>query len=241
LAKIANDYGKSSHQSNSPPKAITVVKSGEEAKFLDPLPAEALWSVGPKTAAKLAEMGIYTIGDIARCPYEDLVERFGKHGDSLSKFSRGLDNSPIETSHDIKSISGETTFAKDTRDEKFIEKTVRSFSEEISERLKKTDLVGSTVKIKIRWSDFTTLTRQSTVTIPTSESLDIYVISMKLLKNLWDGRKPIRLIGVGISNLTSTKTQLLLWDSNKEDQALGKALEELKGKYGEGIIRNGNK
>jgi DNA polymerase-4 len=239
VAKIATDFGKSAHVGNSPPNAITVVKPGEEAIFLAPLPAEALWGVGPKTAEKLAEMGIYTIGDIASWPHEELVKRFGRHGDSLSKFSKGLDDSPITTTHVVKSISCETTFAKDTCDRKFIEKIITSFSDRLSVNLKEDNLVGVTVKIKIRWSDFTTLTRQSTIEIPTDKSQEIYAISIKLLNWLWDGKRPIRLVGVGVSNLTSPKEQLLLWEFKSNHQPLEKALTELKNKYGDSIITKG--
>jgi DNA polymerase IV len=239
VAKIATNVGKSSHRADSPPHAITVVAPGGEAEFLDPLPVEALWGVGPKTAAKLEQLGIFTIGTIARWPYEDLVRRFGKHGEMLSKFAAGIDTSPITTTHEIKSISQETTFIKDIRDKKFIETTIKSLSESIAHQLRKSNLVGSTVKIKLRWTDFTTLTRQTTLGKPTNDSNEIYIHSIKLLDNNWDGKAPIRLVGVGISNLASPKGQLSLWDASQEDQKVEKVIKELKDRFGDRIINQG--
>jgi DNA polymerase-4 len=122
VAKIANDVGKSKQHSDTPPNAITIVNPGEEAMFLEQLPAETLWGIGPKTASKLEEMGIYTIGDIARWSQEDLVKRFGKHGVLISRFSRGIDERPLVKQHTRKSISRETTFSKDSSDREHIRK-----------------------------------------------------------------------------------------------------------------------
>jgi DNA polymerase-4 len=239
VAKIATDVGKSSHDSDSPPNAITVVSPAKEMEFLDPLPVEALWGVGPKTAAKLEQLGILTIGALARWPYEDLVKRFGKHGDMLSKYAHGIDNSPISTEHVIKSISRETTFTKDVRDEKYIDKIIKSLSENVSQRLKKSYMVGSTVRIKLRWSDFTSLTRQITLSIPTDDPSEIYSYSMKLLDTTWDRKRSIRLVGVGISNLTTHKIQLSLWSATNKSQVIEKVITQLQDRFGSDIIHRG--
>ena len=127
VAKIATEVGKKSALSGAsaqtkgkgePPNALTIVPPGTEAAFLDPLPADMLWGVGPKTAARLAEYGIHAIGDIARRPAADLVRWFGENGQELWRHARGVDERPIVTEYEAKSISQETTFARDVRDDR---------------------------------------------------------------------------------------------------------------------------
>src|SRR5436190_7907122 len=144
VAKVATDVGKSLVRSGKMPQAICVVPPGDEATFLAPLPATALWGVGPKTAEKLAELGIHTIGDIAAWPAADLVRRFGQHGDDLARRSRGIDDRPIVTERAAKSISQETTFARDVTDRAFLEKTLREQVSEIARKLRREDLMGTT-------------------------------------------------------------------------------------------------
>lgn len=239
VAKIANDVGKSMHHSDSPPNAITIVKPGDEAVFMEKLPVEYLWGIGPKTSAKLEEMGIFTIGDIARWPQDDLIKRFGKHGVQISKYSRGIDDRPLVKSHTIKSISRETTFSKDSRDQVYVGKTLEKLTTDVARRLRNANLAGVTVKIKVRWSDFTTITRQSTLKIPTNSYEIIHKAALNLLDEVWDNRSAIRLIGIGISNLSNPDRQLHFWDSEPGSNELEEALTELKDKFGDGIITRG--
>lgn len=226
VAKIANDHGKrQAHQSGErpgqPPNAITVVLPGEEARFLDPLPSEALWGVGPKTAARLAEMGIHTIGDIARWPEEDLVERFGKNGRDLALHARGLDDRPVITIHEAKSISQETTFVRDVRDLDVLQKALRTQAEGVGRSLREAGLCCGTVKLKFRWPDFRTATRQLTLAAPTDLDEVIYDTALQLFHALWKPRQAVRLLGVGASKLVpaggvnpaprTTLKQLSLW------------------------------
>jgi DNA polymerase IV len=159
VAKIATDVGKGMARSGAIPSAICVVPPGEEAAFLAPLPASALWGVGPKTADKLAGMGILTIGDIAVWPPEDLARRFGQHGEDLTRRARGQDERPIVTERAAKSISQETTFAHDVRDRERLEQTLRVQAQEVAAKLQRKGLMGTSVKLKIRWPDFSTPTR----------------------------------------------------------------------------------
>lgn len=160
---IANDVGKSSVRSDRPPNALQVVPPGQEATFLAPLPVEALWGVGPKTAERLHGLGLHTIGDLARWPEADLVRRFGQHGHDLARHSKGLDERPVVTEHEAKSISQEVTFAKDITDGSLLQDTLRRQSEQVGYQLQRKGLSGTTVKLKLRWADFTTLTRQVTL------------------------------------------------------------------------------
>jgi len=250
VAKIANDAGKAARRSNEPPSAITVVPPGEEAAFLAPLPVEALWGVGPKTAARLAEVGILTIGDLAGWPERNLVHRFGKNGFDLAQHARGIDESPIVTFHEAKSISQEVTYARDVQDEKILKQTIQQLSDKVGKRLRQDALSGTTVKIKLRWPDFTTITRQSSFEIPVDQDLQIYQAAIGLFEKTWKPGQPVRLIGVGVSGLGLPIRQLSLWDrdvniktgqSTERERRLQEAIDELRERYGEAILQRGNK
>jgi len=148
IAKVATDVGKGMVHSGQMPQAICVVPPGDEAAFLAPLPATALWGVGPKTAQKLAELGIHTIGDIAAWPAADLARRFGQHGEDLARRARGIDDRPIVTVRATKSTSQETTFARDVTDQATLERTLREQAAEITQKLRRDDLMGTTMKLK---------------------------------------------------------------------------------------------
>jgi DNA polymerase-4 len=240
VAKIANEVGKKGGRSGQPPFAITVVPAGDEAEFLASLPAEMLWGVGPKTSARLAGLGIHTIGDIARWPEGELVRLFGENGREMAMHARGQDRRPVVTEREIKSISQEITYARDTRDDASIEKTLRKLSAQVGRRLRNKDLAGTTVKLKIRWPDFTTLTRQVTLPHPTDNDLEITEAALKLLHKVRVPKQAVRLIGVGVSRLGPPVRQLELWEHGTEKaRRLQAVMDELREKYGEAVIRKG--
>lgn len=241
VAKIATEVGKkSSKRKNEPPFGFTVVPAGEEARFLAPLPADMLWGVGPKTNARLAELGIHTIGDIARWPEKELVSLFGENGRDLWHHANGIDNRPIVTEYETKSVSQETTFNVDIRDEKHLLKTLREQSHDVALQLRKNDLAGKTVKIKIRWPDFTTLTRQVTLPTITDNEDEIYRAAVKLMNAVRKPDQAVRLIGVGVSGIGAPVRQLSLWDVGSEkSRKLQEVMDELQAKYGKDVIRKG--
>lgn len=241
VAKIATEVGKkSSKRKNEPPFGFTVVPAGEEARFLAPLPADMLWGVGPKTNARLAELGIHTIGDIARWPEKELVSLFGENGRDLWRHANGIDNRPIVTEYETKSVSQETTFNVDIRDEKHLLKTLREQSHDVALQLRKNDLAGKTVKIKIRWPDFTTLTRQVTLPTLTDNEDEIYRAAVKLMNAVRKPDQAVRLIGVGVSGIGAPVRQLSLWDVGSEkSRKLQVVVDELQAKYGKDVIRKG--
>ncbi|MBI5353491.1 MAG: DNA polymerase IV [Chloroflexi bacterium] len=242
VAKIATEVGKKSgKKKNEPPFALTIVPNGEESKFLAPLPADMLWGVGPKTYARLIELGIHTIGDIANWPEKEIINLFGENGRDLWHHAQGMDNRPIVTEYETKSVSQETTFNVDVHDEKTLEKTLREQSKEVGRQLRKSDLAGKTVKLKIRWSDFTTLTRQ--ITLPTSTDSDdeIFRTAVKLLKTVRKQNQAVRLIGVGISGIGFPVRQLSLWDVGSEkSRKLQEVVDQLQEKYGRDVIHKGD-
>lgn len=218
VAKIASDFGKAQFSGEGPPNALTVVAPGTEAAFLSPLPVRALWGIGPKTEERLNELGIQTIGDLARADPAVLTERFGKHGEEMTARAHGIDHSPLVTEREAKSFSQETTFARDVRDIRTLKLQVWRQANDVSTALRRRELTASTIKIKVRWPDFTTLTRQMTITQPTDEPEVIGRIAWKLISRIWKPGKPVRLIGVGVSGLGQPSRQLELWDIIEEKE-----------------------
>ena len=240
VAKIATEVGKKAAKEGKPPFALTIVPSGKEAEFLAPLPADMLWGVGPKTSARLNDLGIHTIGDIASWPEDELIRLFGENGRDMAKHARGRDDRPVVTEREIKSISQEVTFSRDVRDDKSIEKTLADLSAQVGRRLRKNELAGTTVKLKIRWPDFTTPTRQVTLPSPTDQDDEIARTALGLLKKIRKPGQAVRLIGVGVSGLGQPMRQLGLWETGSEkERKLQEVMDELKEKYGKDAINRG--
>lgn len=259
VAKLATEVGKSlalreikAQGEVKPPNAITVVPFGEEAAFLAPLPAEMLWGVGPKTSARLTELGIHTIGDIAKWPEDQMIRLFGENGRDLARHSRGIDDRPITTEHETKSVSQEITFSRDVRDDAVLQKTIREMSAEVGKQLRKSSLAGKTIKLKIRWPDFTTLTRQTTLDNPTDQDDEIERTALALMKSVRKPNQAVRLIGVGVTGLGQPIRQLGLWDTSEahrraavrmdseKERKLQEVIDMLQEKYGNHIIKRGN-
>jgi DNA polymerase-4 len=241
VAKIANNVGKASalrrEGHEGAPNALQVVLPGQEAAFLAPLAAGELWGVGPKTALRLAELGMHTIGDIARFPEKELVARFGKIGAELALRSRGIDTRPLVTEHERKSISEETTFVRDVSDGEHLRGTLREQSERVAASLKAAGLTGACVKLKLRWSDFTTLTRQTTLAGGTDDPALIFSTVEQLLGREWSGR-PVRLIGVGVSALSNEVRQMGLFDAPDERaDRLFATMQKLRRRFEDAAVR----
>jgi DNA polymerase-4 len=240
VAKIANDVGKKAAKGNAPPCAITIVPPGQEANFLARLPTEMLWGVGPKTATRLAGLGINTIGELARWPEKDLLQRFGENGAELSRHARGLDDRPVSSGREVKSVSQETTFVRDVRDDLLLEKKVQELSAQVGRRLRKAGLAGTTVRIKLRWPDFSSLTRQVKLESPTNSDDEIARAALAQLAKVRATGKAVRLIGVGVSGLGEPLRQLLLWeDGSEKARKLEATLDALQERFGDKVIQRG--
>jgi DNA polymerase-4 len=240
VAKIATEVGKHSSQGAGPPFALTIVPRSEEASFLAPLPIELLWGVGPRTAAKLADLGMRTIGDVAAWPEAALIKLLGENGRDLARHARGLDERPVVTEHEAKSMSQETTFARDLRDDGVLERTVRQLAGEVGGYLRKTNLAGSTIRLKLRRPDFTTLTRQTTLAQRTNDDDEIGRVAVALLRTVRNPGEPVRLIGVGVSGLGVPIYQLQLWDRGSDKyRRLTAAIDDLRDRYGDYVIHRG--
>jgi DNA polymerase-4 len=202
VAKVASDRDK--------PGGLTVVRPGEEAAFLALLPVRVLWGVGPVTAAKLAHMGVTTVGDLARLPEEELRARFGKHAADMARRARGIDKRPVVTEHERKSVSQERTFARDLKDARALRRQLWRLSQGVAGRLKGAQLAAGTIAIKLRYADFTTLTRQMSLAVPTDDERAIYRAARTLLDRAWQRGRSVRLLGVAGQDLSPPTGQLPL-------------------------------
>jgi DNA polymerase-4 len=240
VAKIANDVGKKASKSNTAPNALTVIPPGKEAEFLAPLPVEMLWGIGPKTAEKLSSMNIQTIGELASFPPETIAKRFGKIGWDLAKRAKGIDKRPIVTQREAKSISQETTFPKDIQDGEVLREILKKQARRVTKQLQKKRYTARTVKIKIRWPDFTTLTRQTTLLSPTADQDIITNAAIQLFDQIWERGKLVRLLGMGVSNFEDQPRQLSLFESDvKKEVRLQNAISELQDRFGKEAIWRG--
>jgi DNA polymerase-4 len=184
-------------------------------------------------------LGARTIGDLARRREEEIVALFGKHGRSLVLAAKGIDNSPVVVEHEARSISQETTFERDVADEVILRRTLRRLAEMVGRRVRRHQVCGATVRIKLRWADFTTLTRQVTLAQPTDQDSVICDAALHLFAVTWPRGRPVRLVGVGLSGFEGSAYQLGLW-SNPHLERLRRleiALDELRDRYGSRAIQ----
>jgi len=201
LAKIASDHQK--------PDGLTLIPEKEKVQFLRPLPVRALYGVGQVTEGILNRAGIQTVGDLQDYP-GDLRALVGSFGPTLRRFAVGQDDRPLELGDEIKSISGEETFLKDTDDRKVLRACLREQAADIAARLKHHRLGAHTIQVKVRYGDFTTLTRQISVEDPLTEANDIYRMGCFLLGREKLVSRPLRLLGLGASNLREPHAQQLV-------------------------------
>jgi len=202
LAKIGSDKAK--------PDGLMVIPESGKAEFLRPFPVRVLFGVGKATEVALARAGVETVADLQDYA-GDLRALVGSFGPKLRRFAFGDDDRPLELGEDIRSISEEETFLRDTEDRKVLRTSLRTMAANIAERLKRHQLTAHTVQVKIRYGDFSTLTRQISVEDPLSEPADIYRLGCFLLGRERLVCRPLRLIGLGVSSLREpTGKQLTL-------------------------------
>ena len=240
VAKTANTVGKARQPKDKPPNTITIVPTGEERQFMATLPIRELWGVGPKTADTLANLGLTSVGQVANWSQEALETRLGKLGRELWFRARGIDNRPVLLTGAAKSISKEVTFARDVSDSEELKLTLRRLSDGVGRQARKAGLSGSTVKLKLRWPDFTTLTRQITLDRATDLDAEICACAFELFDRHWVDGKPVRLIGVGLSGFNDENRQLGLWEDRRSERHYGElqvTLDSLRDRYGEKTIR----
>ncbi len=223
VAKVASDLRK--------PDALVVVPPGEEAVFLEPLGIERLWGVGPRTRDVLAEYGVRTIGDLARLPADTLERRLGRHGPELLSRARGVDPSPVGDEREAKSVGHEHTFDVDTASAEVIERTLLALAEGVAGRLRAGHLRARTVAVKVRASDFTTLTRQRTLPDPTDETDLIWRTALDLARPQVRGIH-VRLLGISASQLVAGEQMALLESGASRRQRALEAADRVRERFG---------
>ena len=201
--KLASDFSK--------PDRLTLIPERDKVVFLRSMPVRVMHGVGRVTAQALNHIGITTVGELQ--DYRgDLRALVGSFGPKLKRFAFGDDDRPLEPGEEVKSISSEETFLRDTDDRPVLRKCLREQAGELSGKLKRRRLAARTVQVKIRYSDFTTLTRQITVEEPITETDEIYRLGCFLLAKEKLVSRPLRLIGLGVGGLgevTSRQIPLL--------------------------------
>jgi DNA polymerase-4 len=233
VAKIASDRAK--------PDGVLEVPAGGEAAFLAPLPIRAMPFLGPSTEKKLASLGISTIGQLAAFSEGALVSMFGPHGATLLHRAQGIDPTPVGGGEGRKSISREGTFNEDTASERRLLAVLRAYSESIASQLRKNGLRGRTVSLKLRYGDFSTISRSSTLKRPANSNDAIYDAAKSLFdKSRASDRRAVRLIGVGVSNIIEDVQQLALEPGVDERQEmLSAAFDRVRRKYGTSSLQTG--
>ncbi len=229
LAKVASELEK--------PDGLVVVEPGREALFLAPLPVSRLWGVGKVTGSVLETMGIRTIGQLALTPAAHLAARFGKHGPDLLNLARGLDDRVVETDAPSKSMGAEETFEHDTHEVDLLRATLRGQSERVGRELRGAGYAGRTVTLKLRFADFSTITRSHTDD-PTQDGLVIYRRVESLFARV-TLKQAVRLIGLSVSGLGPAgegQLSLLAPDAVRRER-LARAVDRLATRFGDEVVR----
>ena len=229
VAKVASDLEK--------PDGLVVVPPGEERGFLAPLPIFRLWGVGRVTATQLEAIGVARIGQLAALSAESLAAHFGTGGRDLLALAEGRDDRPVEPFAPPKSMGAEETFDRDHRDGARLRATLRAQAERVARELRAEDYAGRFVTLKLRFADFSTITRSHTIE-PTQDGLRIYQEVEALLARV-ELVQPVRLIGLSVSGLgAGGQGQLSLLDANAvRRERLARAVDRLTGRFGDGAVR----
>jgi DNA polymerase-4 len=231
LAKLASDMEK--------PDGLTVIGAGVADRVLPPLPITKIWGIGPKTAARLQNLAIKTIGDIRRLPIEVLTQSFGSEGERYWRLSRGLDDRAVTPDSEAKSISQEETFGADLTDPEDVRGVLLGQVEQVARRLRKHGLRARTVHLKIRDGAFKTNTRADTLPEATDQTKILWESTRELFDK-WavTSFKPVRLIGMGATSLTRDPEQLALFVDRASDQQkrLDRAVDRIKDRFGTAAI-----
>ena len=234
-AKVGSDRAK--------PDGLLEVPPGGDAEFLAPLPLRDLPLVGPRFGEQLTVLEVRTIGDAATLDRRWLERRFGKAGLLLADRARGIDPAPVsDGGRGAKSISREVTFEEDVSDLDELRRTLRAHAERVGADLRGQGRRARTVTLKLRWSDFTTLTRSRTVAQPVQLTDELSGLGVALLDELLarERMRPVRLIGLGASNLVEDAVQLGFDDGAARRAAnVDRALDEIRGRYGGESVRRG--
>jgi DNA polymerase-4 len=230
LAKIASDLDK--------PRGFAVLSAAEAPAFLAEKPVGFIYGVGAVSAAKLAGDGYRLIADLQRAEERDLLRRYGEEGARLWRLARGIDSRDVDPERETKSISAETTFARDIGDLRPLEQTLWELTEKVSARLKAAALAGATVTLKLKSADFKIRTRARALGAPTQLAARIYAAGHDLLTREV-GATRYRLIGIGVSQLEDATDSDLSDLLDRRSAQAEHAVDRLRAKFGRGAVVRG--
>jgi DNA polymerase-4 len=230
VAKIASDIDK--------PDGLTVVHPDDVRDFLDPLPIKKMWGVGKVTQLSLSRLNIHTFRELRQTPVKVLDKKIGKHGVRIHLLAMGIDERDVIPDHDVKSIGHEQTFSQDIISLNEAQKELLALSNKVARRMRYKDLKGKTITLKVKYFDFVQITRSTTLPKSIDDGFEIYSVACRLLKKTEVTKKPIRLLGISLSqlNFSGIGTQLSLFDqdsSSQKRQRLNIALDSLYEKFGD--------
>jgi DNA polymerase-4 len=236
VAKIASDIDK--------PDGLTVVHPDGVRDFLDPLPVKKMWGVGKVTQLLLSRLNIQTFRDLRQTPVKVLEKKFGKHGVKIHLLAMGIDERDVIPEHDVKSIGHEQTFSQDIISLDVAQKGLLALGNKVARRMRHKGLKGKTVTLKVKYFDFVQITRSTTLPKSIDDGLEIYSVACRLLKKTEVTKKPIRLLGISLSQLSflGVGTQLSLFDqdrSSRKRQRLNTVLDLLYEKFGDKSVVHG--
>lgn len=233
VAKIASDAEK--------PRGLTVVRPGEEARFLAPLPVNALPGVGRATAERLRGADVRTLGELAALDERSAIQLMGSAGVELVRRASGLDERPLTTDGDRKSISAEHTFRIDIRTREEVEAELSRLVERVCRRLRRHGLSGRTFTVKVRYADFSTRTVSRTVPHAADIECDVGPVAVSLLSQVWTPGAGLRLLGFGVSGFGRTAVQLdllqpVIDDPRPKDRALAEGVDRIRERFGDSAL-----
>jgi len=230
IAKIATDEAK--------PNGYLFVQPGMEKEFLAPLPVNKIPGVGESTFITLKEMGIKFIGDISKRPVEDLEEKLGKWGIDLWQKSQGLHFSEVHSYHEAKSISTENTFEENTNNIEFLLSELVRMTEKVAHELRQDEMLAGCIAVKIRYPNFETTSRQTTINYTFSDD-ELIPVAIELFHKLYRKGTPVRLLGVRLSEFTNHAVQGSLFENREKKTNLYKAIDDVKNKFGKNFLQKG--
>lgn len=234
VAKIASDMDK--------PDGLTVVEPHEVRAFLDPLPVKKMWGVGKVTQKALARLNIHTFRDLRLSSRDVLERRLGKHGAKMHLLSMGMDERDVEPEHEIKSVGHERTFMHDIINLRDAKKVLLGLATQVARRMRRKKITGKTVSLKVKYYDFKQITRAKTLAKFTDDGLEIYGAACDLLQKTQVGKRPVRLLGISLSQLSFVHAagQLSLFSGDQSFQKrkeLNMALDSIAEKHGDKSVR----
>ena len=236
LAKIASDLNK--------PDGFVLVPEGGEQDFLDPLPIKRIWGIGNKGQEKFHRLGITTVKQLRSVSLSDMSTHFGKLGEHCWRLANCLDDRLVVPDRNAKSISHETTFREDIVEPELLRSVIVQLCDQVARRLRRNDIVGATLQMKLRFSDFRTISRAQKLDPPTNVTEDIRQAAIEVFDRALPEPTPIRLIGVGVSHLQSAnaKRQKSLFDESEHERQskLDAVRDDIQNQFGSAGIKRGS-